>query len=61
MKFNNKLEARLFLKQKSETGSSLDAIELQAVLEFFTHEELEDMSFVEHNVSDCFKNPPAGE
>jgi len=57
MKFNSKTEARKYLEDKNIKLLSVTDEELIAIKEFFTDEELADISFTKFNVEDCFKNP----
>jgi hypothetical protein len=56
MKFDSKNNAYLFLKSKKENNETLTEKELEAVKEFFTAEELVDLSFVKINMTDCYKH-----
>ena len=58
MKFSTKDEAYNFLKSKYETNQQLTEEELVAVHEFFTDEELADLSFVSFKIEDCFNHNP---
>jgi len=58
MKFNSKLEAHTFLKAKYENHMELTEEEQAAVQEFFTKEELEDLSFIKFAIEDCFNFDP---
>jgi hypothetical protein len=59
MKFNTKDEAYSILKSKHENNQSLTNEELIAVKEYFTEEELNDISFVNFKIEDCFNYDPA--
>lgn len=54
MKFLSKLEAYNFLEAKHITKDSLTNEELNAVKEFFTDDELLDISFDKIKIEDCF-------
>jgi len=54
MKFLSKLEARNFLETKHITRDNLSVEEIAAVKEFFTDEELLDLSFDKIKIEDCF-------
>jgi len=58
MNFNNKTEAFNFLKEKHDNNQALTPDEEIAVNEFFTSDELADMSFVNFNIEDCFNSDP---
>jgi hypothetical protein len=59
MKFNTKHEAYNLLKEKHESNQQLTEEESSAVNEFFTPEELADLSFVSFKIEDCFNHDPA--
>jgi len=58
MKFDNKTEAYNFLKEKHDNNQALTLDEEIAVKEFFTNDELADMSFVNFKIEDCFNFDP---
>jgi len=58
MKFSTKDEAYNFLKSKHEANQQPTEEELAAVHEFFTNEELADVSFVSFKIEDCFNHNP---
>jgi hypothetical protein len=58
MKFNTKDEAYNVLKNKHENNMQLTEEEASAVNEFFTQEELADMSFDHFKIEDCFNHDP---
>ena len=56
MKFNSKNEAYNLLKDKHESNQQLTEEESSAVSEFFTQEELADLSFISLKIEDCFNH-----
>lgn len=56
MKFKSKEEAYNFLQVKHLEKSNLTEEEKQAVNEYFTVEQLADLSFDYINMNDCFRH-----
>jgi hypothetical protein len=56
MKFTSKQEAYNFLRTKHLEKTNLTEDEKQAVSEYFTAEQLTDLSFDHINMNDCFSH-----
>lgn len=56
MKFNSKLEARSFLKNKKDNNSNITDEEKTALKEYFTDDEIKNSVFLEFNFNDCLRN-----
>jgi hypothetical protein len=58
MKFNNKTEAYDYLKEKNLSNQELTVDEVTAIKEFFSQDELNDLSFIEFKIEECFNFDP---
>lgn len=56
MKFQDKLEARNFLKEKKNNNINLTEEENLALLEFFTEQEIKDSVFITWDFNSCLKD-----
>jgi len=56
MKFNDKLEARNFLKEKKALNLELTNEEKVALLEHFTEDEIKDSVFISWSFNDCLRD-----
>ena len=56
MKFNDKLEARNFLKEKKNSNTVITDEERLALSEFFTEQEIRDSVFISWDFNSCLKD-----